>query len=281
MARRILSGTNFLKIVIASVCMLAFGWMQAPVAVAQHGGGHFGGGGHFAGGGHFGGGTHVSAPHAAAPRSSRAPMGRTRFLSGPPPAGVGAPGFSFRRRPIHPHPILPIFPVRVLFGAPFFGFWPGYGFNTYWWPSCDPYWGWGLGCNTYPYSYFGYGYGGGYGFEDYVAPLEYEAPQYAYGAGGRELPQLYLKDGTVYDVTDYWLVDGHVHFTMLEEGGTRSVEHVIRFDELDEQKTMEVNTRRGFHFVWRDEPTEQYLQHHPDGARAPEPPPAKTPPPKN
>ncbi|HXZ34252.1 MAG TPA: hypothetical protein VEH30_18410 [Terriglobales bacterium] len=67
----------------------------------------------------------------------------------------------------------------------------------------------------------------------------------------------YLKDGTVYNVTDYCLVDGQIHFTMLEEGGTKSVEHVIGFDELDLQKTIDVATQRGFRFVLRNEPLKQ------------------------
>jgi hypothetical protein len=35
---------------------------------------------------------------------------------------------------------------------------------------------------------------------------------------------------------------------------------------LDLQKTVDSNTRRGFRFVLRDEPFEQYLRDHPDGA---------------
>ena len=85
-----------------------------------------------------------------------------------------------------------------------------------------------------------------------------------YGDYRRDLPQLYLKDGTMYSVTDYWLVDNQLHFTMIEEGGTKSVEHVIGFDELDLQTTIDVNTQRGFRFVLRNEPLEQYLRDHPD-----------------
>jgi hypothetical protein len=87
---------------------------------------------------------------------------------------------------------------------------------------------------------------------------------YQYSGEGRELPQLYLKDGTAYNVIDYWLVDGQIHFTMLDESGTKSVEHVIDLDELDLQQTIDVATQRGFRFMLRNEPMEQYLQHHPD-----------------
>jgi hypothetical protein len=55
-----------------------------------------------------------------------------------------------------------------------------------------------------------------------------------------------------------------VHFSMLEEGATKPAEHVIPVDELDLQKTIDVNTRRGFRIVLRDEPWQQYLKDHPD-----------------
>ena len=75
--------------------------------------------------------------------------------------------------------------------------------------------------------------------------------------------RLYLKDGTVYSVTDYWLVNGDLHFKTVEENGTKVVEQTIDFDRLDLQKTIDVNTQRGFRFVLRNEPLEQYLMDHP------------------
>jgi hypothetical protein len=39
---------------------------------------------------------------------------------------------------------------------------------------------------------------------------------------------------------------------------------VIDLDELDLQQTIDVATQRGFRFMLRNEPMEQYLQHHPD-----------------
>jgi hypothetical protein len=50
----------------------------------------------------------------------------------------------------------------------------------------------------------------------------------------------------------------------LEEGATKPAEQVIPVDELDLQKTIDVNTRRGFRIVLRDEPCQQYLKDHPD-----------------
>jgi hypothetical protein len=89
------------------------------------------------------------------------------------------------------------------------------------------------------------------------------APVYFFGEENSQYVQLYLKDGTIYNVTDYWLVNGELHFTKLEENGSKMVEHTIDFGELDLQKTIDVNTQRGFRFVLRNEPLEQYLRDHP------------------
>jgi len=51
---------------------------------------------------------------------------------------------------------------------------------------------------------------------NYLSPT-YETPVYVYGEERPDLPQLILKDGTILNVTDYWLVDDQLHFTMIEE----------------------------------------------------------------
>lgn len=159
---------------------------------------------------------------------------------------------NFPRRPIRPvRPILPIFvpPGFWYFGGPSFGFEPWLGFSSMWWQNCGPYFGCG-----YQYS---------------PLPLYY----YIYGGEETDRVQLYLKDGTVYNVTDYWLVDGLLHFMAVEEGGAKFAEHVIDFDQLDLQKTIDVNTRRGFRFVLRNEPIDQYLLDHPEMGVPSAPPP--------
>lgn len=183
----------------------------------------------------------------------------------------------FPRRPRFPgRPFFPITgPGFGFFGAPFFGFGLGFGFNSLWWPTCGPFWGWSYGCNSLPFYDYGLGYYS-YGPGMYENPSEnqpgpqiYENPSatspfYTYGAEVRELVQLYLKDGTIYYVTDYWLVNDQLHFRTVEEGGTKSVEQVVDFDQLDLQKTIDINTQHGFRFVLRNEPLEQYLEDHPD-----------------
>lgn len=292
MARFVFPSFSHYKLVFLVACGSAFLCLQAPPALAQRGAAPVGGGAHFGGGGRFAGSPHVIAPQTAVPRPiaprilvpspGRAAIPPFRFSGGAHVNGFRASGFGFRTRPIRPRPVFPIFPFPAFFGAPFFGYWPGYGFNSVWWPSCNPFWGWGFGCNAAPYGpYYGYGFGG-YTLpyvSPYLAPPEYApSPSYSYsGEETRELPQLYLHDGTVYTVTDYWLVNGQIHFTTLEVGGTKSVEHVIPFEDLDLQQTIDVNTGRGFRFVLRNAPVGEYLRNRGEG----NPPSEITPPPKN
>jgi hypothetical protein len=290
MPRFVFPTSSNYKLVFLVACGGAFFSLQAPLALAQRGAAPVGGGAHFGGGGRFAGSPHVIAPHTAvprpiAPRISVPPPGRAavppfRFSGGARLNGFRAPGFGFRTRPIHPGPVLPIIPFPIFFGGPFFGYWPGYGFNSVWWPSCAPFWGWRFGCTAAPYApYYGYGFGGYIPpyVSPYIAPPEYAPPpSYLYGGEeSRQKPQLYLKDGTVYNVTDYWLVNGEIHFKTLDEGGTKSVEHVIPFEDLDLQQTIDVNTRMGFRFVLRNAPIEHYLQDGNEGN-----PPAETAPPQ-
>ena len=250
------------KISIAGFCALTCAWLQAPVAFAQHGapvGGHAGGG-HPAAGGHANGGPvsapHVVPPHAVIPPAAHAPISRSPVVFGPR-TGLG-------QRPI-------FIRNRVFLRPPFFRF--AWSLYPGWWLNCGPAWVWGFGCGDWQLPE--------YGTEYYVPPpppiYEYpEYPQYVYYGGPRDFVLLFLKDGTEYSVTDYWFVKDEVHFITLEEGGTKAVEQVIGLDELDLQKTIDVNTRRGFRFVRRDEPMEQYLRDHPDAN-----PPLVEPPPKS
>lgn len=236
------------EIGIVAACALACVWMQSPVALAQHGspvGGHTGGG-HPTAGGRANGGP-VNAPHVMPPRAGIPPVVHAPISR--PPVVFGPRG-GFGQRPI-------FIRHRVFLRPPFFRgiFYPA------WFLNCGPAWVWGF-CGEWRLPE--------YGTEYYVPPppLIYEYPIYAYYGGQRDLVLLFLKDGTAYSVTDYWFVKDEVHFTTLEEGGTKAVEQGIGLDELDLQKTIDVNTRRGFRFVRRDEPLEQYLRDHPD-ANAP------------
>jgi hypothetical protein len=117
----------------------------------------------------------------------------------------------------------------------------------------------------------------GYNTISSPGPINYvtqvtETPVYIYGGERQDFPQLFLQDGTVLNVTDYWVVDGQLHFKLIETIGQNPVEHSVPFEELDLQKTVDANTARGFRFVLRNAPVEQYLHDHPEG-----PPPALPP----
>jgi hypothetical protein len=212
---------------------------------------------------------------ADAPRAVAALHPGNSTLGSRTPRGPNAPPFPPLRGPVFPgRPIFPIFgpPGFGFFGSPFFGLGLGFGFGSAWWPSCGPYWGWGYGCNGLSYYGYGPGYELGYSnnlegqVENQSGPEMYEYPSatspiFVYGED-QELVQLYLKDGTVYNVADYWLVNDQIHCTTVE--GATTVEHVFNFEELNLQKTIDVNTARGFKFVLRNEPIEQYLRDHPD-----------------
>jgi hypothetical protein len=243
---RVLGGVLLLRVLIPSV----LGLVLAPGTPAQHTGGHF-----------AGGAARPSAPPVLRPPVSRPPVFRP--FSAAPPVGAFRSGGSLLLRPVpfHPHPIYPIY------GYPFFGpqaqfwwFWAVWSYNPCVWMSC---------CLSNA-SYNGFRF---YEFN----PGELGASAYSYSlyldAYGRELPQLFLNDGSVYSVTDYWLADNLVHFKTFDERHGKPVEQAIPLDALDLQTSFDVNTKHGFRFVLRDEPMEQYLRHHPD-----QPPPDWTPP---
>ncbi len=209
-----------------------------------------------------GGAVHISAPPIShtpisSPSIIHSPMIHSPILapriSPVPTAGtLGVAGHWPPRRPVRPFP-----PVWVLYGSPFLFSGPFWGLNSCWWANCDSFWPWTLEYTTV-YSP---------GPTNYVSQV-YETPVYVYGEERPDLPQLFLNDGTILNVTDYWLVDDQLHFTMNEDSGTKPEEHAIPFDALDLQTTVDTNTRRGFRFMLRNEPFEQYLRDHPDGAPA-------------
>ena len=266
--------TNLLRsilntILIVAACVLASAWVQAP-ALAQHPGSPAGAAGHPSTGPRMGAphSAPISRPGGAGPQGVGPRGVVTRGMGprvpGPHMGGVGPRGVRFRLGAGN------VFRSHIFFGAPIdraglgFRFGGSVLFNSaHWWPpTCAPSlgwaWGWGFNCYFAPYY--------GFGFENYVSVPMYENSVYLYGYGqeGRDLIWIYLKDGTVYEVTDYWVVNGQLHFSTIEDDPTKAVEHAIPYDELDVQKTSYVNTHRGFRMVLRDEPWPQYLKDHPD-----------------
>jgi len=225
--------------------------VPTPLALAQYPAGHA-----------AGGVGHISAPPTPHVPITPAPIIHAPVISTPitaprisvsPSAGVLGPGgFRPPRRPIRPFP-----PVLVVYQSPFLFGGPFWGLNSCWWTTCDFFWPWTLGYATISFP----------GPANDLSPT-YETPVYISGEERPDLPQLILKDGTILNVTDYWLVDDQLHFTMIEADGEKPVEHVIPFDALDLQTTVDANTRRGFRFLLRNEPFDQYVRDHPEGPPA-------------
>jgi hypothetical protein len=244
--------------------------VQPPVALAQHVGGHPVA--HSSGGGRMAAPTSrptTSRTVISRPTTSRPAIARTHAFSGGPRTNAGArsfrvpmrPGFG-RRRP-------------AFAGPPFFRF-AGPRFLSFdsfvlpVWPACGYLGTWEFGCGA-PAFY-------GTGFENYVTVPAYVNLPYSYSDLAPDQVWLYLSDGTVYSVVDYWFVNGQIHFTVADDPGADPAEMVMEFDQLDVQKTIDVNTRRGFRLVMRDAPWEKYLHDHPDAIPPPLPPPTAQPP---
>jgi hypothetical protein len=181
---------------------------------------------------------------------------------------------------------IPIVPRRPIGFSPFFpfypGFYPGFGFGYGFgggfygaFGPCDPFWGcYGYGFNGgIGYGYYGGSFGSGYGSDlnysgaqddspseeastsqsdtipSLLAAPETSAEQEAANAGPAQKPVtavLYLKDGSSYAVTDYWLADGKIHY-VTSYGG----ENAIDQSALDLQRTVDENANQGLTFTLR------------------------------
>ncbi|MGA7921363.1 MAG: hypothetical protein WCA38_17020 [Candidatus Acidiferrales bacterium] len=161
------------------------------------------------------------------------------------------------------YPYYPFYPYNPVYGFGWGGLGWGYGL-------CDPFWG----CYGYGYGYgAGLGYYGGSFGSGYGADLNYDSSQdmsssgeanpYLFAVPSTENGQqgattspspyvmLYLKDGSTYAVSDYWLAGGRLHY-VTSYGG----ENVIDESQLDLQRTVDENAKRGVDFTLRPEPND-------------------------
>jgi hypothetical protein len=204
-----------------------------------------------------GGGVHISAPPIPHTSISPAPMIRAPIPT-PRTSMVWSGGVALGRARVGPPsrpPFRPFPLVLVVYSSPVFLGAPFWGLNSCWWGGCDLFWPWAFGYTTV-YSPAPANY----------VPQAYATPVDIYGEERPDWPQLFLKDGTILNVTDYWLVDDQLHFKMIDEDGGKAAEHVIPFEALDLQRTVDVDTARGFRFMLRNEPFEQYVRDHPKGS---------------
>lgn len=154
------------------------------------------------------------------------------------------------------------------FRRPFFGcFGCGFGFVGLNFGFGAPLW-WGPGWPGW-FGGPGYLYGPPYGYSlPYDFGLTYDSP----AAGGPQsdnssgsstfartpksaenssaLLQLYLKDGTMYSARNCWLADGKLHCT-----GADLSESVVELDNIDFQRTVDENAKRGVPFTLKPKST--------------------------
>jgi hypothetical protein len=168
--------------------------------------------------------------------------------------------------------------------------WPGfYGYNPYWY---NPYWG--VGYPYYGYPGYSITYGDPNDSSSNQAPVQSSNGDYSFSANNNlgvaapgtvtndnnsiatndnnnvEPPLesdntnpitgnvaasaptalIYLKDGTTYAASDYWLQGGQLHYTV-NYGG----ESTLSMDEVDLQRTVDENARRGIRFSLKPNPS--------------------------
>jgi len=222
---------------------------------------------------------HDAAFPSASPRS--APLafsGEGHEIWQEPQASAAAANFrgaTVVALPQPPHILHPpgfFYPSGFYPGFGFYGFTPFLGFG--WGPGCDPTDPWLFGCGAYGMGYgYSYPYGYGYGYGDNYpptlsyggAPLPDENPtdenstesalptwqnppangadSQSEVAASQPYSVLYLQDGTNYDISDYWVADGKLHY-VTSYGGENSVD----LNQVDLQRTVDANASRGLSF---------------------------------
>jgi hypothetical protein len=197
------------------------------------------------------------SPHANSVVINRNPIPSASLVNRPARIIRTRPPFGFGRR-------------RQFYGGFYpFGFFPGGFFGDCFAFGYDYSFGYGFGypadpCgygNLYPgYGYYSGGYYGGGNYSDfsgqvtndmapYSAPSEDEAvaPEGAEApTAGPDVTVLYLKDGSSFGVSDYWIEGGRLHY-VTTYGGANAVD----LDELDTQRTVDDNAKQGVTFTLR------------------------------
>lgn len=102
-------------------------------------------------------------------------------------------------------------------------------------------------------------YAPSYIFEPEPLPVPEEAPPSANGSETQPVADLVLKDGTVFGVTSYWLVNDRLFYIT-----TYKIQSSIPIDQLDLQKTVDMNWKRGIAFTLTPQAPDQEPPPNPD-----------------
>jgi hypothetical protein len=262
------------------------GSVHAPVSTAGASGGNSGtSANHPVTNGTASGGKAAPQPFAAGNNTWQEPPVRGMHGTTVATTGTNVRGSARNPRSAVGPPHIPIVPRRPIGFSPFFPFYPGFGFGFGGgfygaFGPCDPFWGCygygyghGFGYGGLGYGYYGGSFGSGYGADlsysgtednspsedwarssDTPASLLAQAPetsqeQEASNSAPIAKPVtavLYLKDGSSYAVTDYWLADGKIHY-VTSYGGENSIDQ----SALDLQRTVNENASQGLTFTLR------------------------------
>jgi len=151
------------------------------------------------------------------------------------------------------------------FGWPWLGFW-GWGPSWY-----DPWWGWsssGYGYNANPNYDLNVYPAPAYSTPDYnSAPPAQQENQYnpdgnwvtpngpnpsaAQNSPALTVPVLiYMKNGAVYSVRDYWMTDGELYYLLMD-----GAQHSVDLDMVDLSRTNTENAKSGVKFIFKSEPS--------------------------
>jgi hypothetical protein len=136
-----------------------------------------------------------------------------------------------------------------------FGFGFGWGWNPWWWgpsfgwwnpfwfdPWYAPAWGWG------PAAYYSPSL-----TDDNRTPYIDDSSSQSYSTPATNVTvdvpwsanlRLYLKNGATFEVTAYWLAENKLHYI-----STDGSESVIQMDQMDLQRTVDENAKRGIKFT--------------------------------
>lgn len=160
-----------------------------------------------------------------------------------------------------------------------FGFGFGWGWGGWWGPWWNPWWGpwgfwgpawawdpgwWGPSPYSYPPAAYDYNYDRpipGYTDDSSANPSSsYESvpdlegspntnPETGNVAASTPTVLLYLKDGTTFAASDYWVADGKLHYYVNYSG-----ESSLDMSDLDLQRTVDENAKRGVRFTLKPGP---------------------------
>jgi hypothetical protein len=150
------------------------------------------------------------------------------------------------------------------FGWPWIGFW---GWDPF---IYDPWWGWpapGYVYYSYPNNYlYGYPDSGYYVPDDNLnLPSQQDSqdnsngnwvtpngpnPSSAQNSASLDVPVLiYMKNGAVYSVRDYWIVDEELHYILMD-----GVQNSVALEQVDLPRTNTENAKSGVRFIFKSEP---------------------------